>query len=157
LGYGRFVRGYRSDYNDYPSARPHPDAVRNPKGSNRDGTDWYIPDDTMRARAKYYNGPTYGASRSVAWDLARADIEDELSRLTSDYGPTVYVLIVTASREGIELGRDVLGGVEVAWDPITRTHGDAYIAETLREMAGQAIEDGRANLARLTAAGKEVA
>lgn len=90
-----------------------------------------------------------GMSRAVAREYARKRHAEQVREDTED--TTYYVVKVTASREGVTLGRAALGGVGIAYDPITRTDGEWYLDEAAAELIPEAIEDARATLARLCA------
>lgn len=159
LGYGTFY-GFPSDYrrldiySEY-GREPNlgwPNAVRNPYRDDRNasgGAAWYVPGmaGSLAERKREYS--RMGYSRSMAMDMARESVEDELRRVTDDYGPSVYVVTVIATRHGIELGRAVLGGVECTYDPVTRDYGRAYLWGTIEEMVPEAIAEARANLSEL--------
>lgn len=152
FGYGTFEDGHedwRTGYRkpDTAGAIPNTDRdSRNPSG----GAAFYVPSEKRDTVVRYFNGPTYGASKSVALDLAREQEQDELERAIGDgYGPSVYVLTVEAMREGVELGRAVLGGIELGWSKITRTDGREYLAECVDDLAPEAIEEARETLAKL--------
>lgn len=154
LGYGHFDAGredWRTGYRHptEPGAIPNPAAGDSRLGSRGDA--FYVPSQDRAELTRYYNGPTYGASRSVALDLARAAERAELARVTDDYGPTVYVVSLAVMREGVTLGRASMGGVELAWSDVTRTNGHEYLAEVLDDLIPEALADGRATLARLAA------
>lgn len=154
LGYGHFLDG-SEDWRTGYERRPDPDAVPNPHRDSRNpsnGAGWYVPGaaGTLRERYAEYRRDEYGMSRAVAWDKARESVEDELRTVTDDYGPAAYVLRVEASRNGIDLGSASLGGIEVGqWDPITRSHGEAYLAEAMDDIAPEAIAEAREALAGL--------
>ncbi len=152
MGYGTFLDG-AEDWRTGYERRPDPDAVPNPHRDTRNpsnGAGWYLPGDagTLRERAIEYR--RMGYSRGPAWDKARESMDAELSTVTNDYGPAIVVLTVKASRNGITLGRASLGGIELGWDPITRTSGDRYLADAAEDIIPDAIADAREALAGLT-------
>lgn len=152
LGYGTFVDGRENDAG-YQS-RPDPEAVPNPYRDSRNvsnGAAWYLPGmgGTLAERAAYNH--EHGASKSVALDLARESVNDELRHVTWDYGPSVYVLTVKASRNGITLGRASLGGIEIAWSDVTRTDGSEYFAEVADDLIPEAIDEAQEALKGLVA------
>lgn len=153
MGYGSFEDGpedYRSGYQQ----RPSPEAIPNPRRDSRNPSGaraWYIPGDMggIEEHAAYHR--KQGASKSVALDMARADMDAELRTVTWDYGPSVYVLTATASREGIELATASVGGIEIGWSDLTRTDGREYLAEIADDIIPEAIEEANVSLARLVA------
>lgn len=80
-----------------------------------------------------------GMARHIADCRARADVERDYRALL-DYAPVVVV--VEAWREGVQLGTASMGGVD---------GDDDYREECARELAGEAVADARATLARLVA------
>ncbi len=152
MGYGTFVAG-AEDWRGHVKPT-QPGAIPNPRRDSRNpsnGAAFYVPSQDRAEMVAYYNGPTFGASRAVALDLARAMEADELARATDDYGPTFYVLTVEAMRGGLVLGSASLGGCEVGWDDITRTDGREYLAESYDDLIAEAIGEARDALARLCA------
>lgn len=152
MGYGRFLDGRGNDAG-YQS-RPDPDAIPNPYRDSRNvsgGDAWYIPGEagSVAERAAYHRKA--GASKSVALDMARETLAEELRYVTDDYGPSIYVLTATASRNGIELGSASVGGIEIAWSDITRTDGSEYFAEVADDLIPEAIADAREALKGLVA------
>lgn len=149
LGYGTFMEGVE-DWRTGYERKPDPAAVRNPYRDSRNvsnGDGWYVPGDTQSGWYDYCRKA--GMSKAVARDAARERAEAELRDITRDYGPSVYVLTATASRDGIELGRESVGGIEIAWSPITRTSGMEYLAEVAEDIIPEAIAEAEAALARL--------
>lgn len=149
-GYGEWLRGAGDDWRTGRPRRPHPDAIRNPHGSYRDGNAWYLPSEPIRTVARYLNRG--GMAKGPAWDRAREQAEEELSRLADGWGPDIRCVTVTASRAGVTLGEASCGGVEIAWDPITRRSGEEYVWEVARDLIADAVDQARETLAALIAA-----
>jgi hypothetical protein len=154
LGYGRFLAGVE-DWRSGHEQRPEPDAIPNPYRDSRNvsgGDGWYVPGEagSLAERADYLHKA--GASKSVALDEARAMLAEEVRYVTRDYGPSVYVLTATASRKGIRLGTASVGGIEIAWNDITRTSGMEYLAEVAEDIIPEAIAEAEAALERLVTA-----
>jgi hypothetical protein len=78
--------------------------------------------------------------KRAAWETAWKQAKDDMQHAL-DY--TAYVVTVTASRHGIELGYDILSGVE--------SESDSDIVEEVlcNSMIDNAISEAKANLARL--------
>jgi hypothetical protein len=149
LGYGTFDDG-REDWRTGYWHPTVPGAIPNPNRDSRspgNGARFYVPGDASSGWFDYCR--SQGMSKSVAWDAARQRERDEAKEVTWDYGPSVYVLTVKASRNGIELGRASLGGIEIAWSDITRTDGSEYLAEIADDLVPEAIADAREALAGL--------
>lgn len=91
-----------------------------------------------------------GYSRHDAYTIAREYVLRDM-RMASDF--TAYGVIVTASREGIELGSDSLWGITLDESPGARSRDD-QMAEIADDIVSEAISDARESLAKLTA-GKE--
>jgi hypothetical protein len=53
------------------------------------------------------------------------------------------------SRNGITLGRESVGGIEIAWSDVTRTDGSEYLAEVAEDIIPGAIDEAREALAGL--------
>lgn len=156
IGLGTFEAGSADDWRQPDRYRPTtPGAIRNPRVGDsrlgRAGDRFYIPAQPRSERIDYYNGPTFGASKAVALDLAREAEDEEMRLATQDYGPAIYVLTVEASRDGVALGTASLGGCSVSWSDITRTYGEEYLAECFADLIPEAIADARATLASLCA------
>lgn len=150
LGYGTFLDGIE-DWRTGYEQRPDPAAIRNPYRDSRNvsgGRSWYVPGDIQSGWYDYCHKQG-GMSKSVAWDAARERVLAELRDITTDYGPSVYVLTVTVSRAGIKLGSASVGGIEIGWSDITRTDGREYLAEVAEDLIPEAIEDAESALARL--------
>lgn len=151
LGYGTFEDGTE----DYRTGFYHPDTPGAIPSENRDsrsqggGARFYVPGTPRAERIAEYQ--RNGASRSVALDMACRDEADELDRLTTDYGPLVVVVTVTAHRAGVELGSASAGGIELAWSDITRTDGTEYLADVAEDLIPEVIDEARETLAELAA------
>lgn len=145
LGYGRWV--WTERYADWPERRPEPEAIAVPYNQHTEAK-WYVPSQTLAEVAAYEH--KRGASKSVALDLARARQKAELEDvLGNGYGPEVRIVKVTVCKSGVSLAHDTVGGVEIGWDPITRTDGTRYLAEVAYEMLPEVIEEARDKLAEL--------
>ncbi len=143
LSYGRFLSG-TEDWRTGYEYKPDPDAIPNPYRDSRNvsnGDGWYVPGDASSGWYDYCRKA--GMSKSVAWDAAREREREELRYVTADYGPSVYVLTVTASRNGIDLGSANVGGIEIAWSDVTRTDGSEYLAEVAEDIIPEAIAEAR--------------
>lgn len=83
---------------------------------------------------------TFPSARAYAANAARADYEYLRAWCNDDWH---YVgVIVTASRNGIELGEASLWGIE--------SSDSSYLLETANELADEALTDARAAIAALT-------
>ena len=85
-----------------------------------------------------------GMSKSVAEDLAREYVRRDMET-AREYA--AYVLIVSASREGIELGSDVLGGVDFSDDEDNQRQAEMIVSD--HGMIDEALDQARATLAKL--------
>lgn len=100
-------------------------------------------DDINEAIREVYdaNRATYPTKRAYAAAAAEADFARLKAWCEDDW---YYVgVIVTASREGIELGSASLWGIE--------SDAEDYLVEVANELAEQAVEEAQAKLARLCA------
>ena len=152
MGYGTFEDGTEDWRTGYWHAET-PGAIPNPNRDSRspgNGARFYVPSEPLSAWADYAH--KHGASKSVALDDARERQQDEARRVTWDYGPAVYVLTAKVSRQGIELARESVGGIEIAWSDVTRTDGSEYLAEVAEDMIPDAIAAAREALERLVTA-----
>lgn len=157
--YGSYVDEVRNYY-DYDSTAqwggnwnpPREDAPLGiPYTSIRyDGPGWtqgeqggyFIPDDIEGTFESFRRA---GQSKSVAWDLTKADVEAQISMLFHSPLTNCYVK-VSAHREGVELA-DTGMGTDVSGDD----EGRAYIFEMVAEhgMVEEVIEQARETIARL--------
>lgn len=154
LGYGTFLDGIE-DWRSGHEQKPDPEAIRNPYRDSRNvsnGRGWYLPGMAGTLAERFAEFHKMGASKSVALDEARASLNAELRTVTWDYGPSVYALTATASRNGIDLGSSSVGGIEIAWSDITRTDGTEYLAEVAEDIMPDAIAEAREALAGLAVA-----
>lgn len=152
---GEYVDEARDSYREWNGNHPEPASDKWPlglpytsfhyEGCNRRGDSGYFVPDGVRDW--YDHLRESGQSRSVAWDLTREWVEDTVS----DYfgGPLTYcVVIVTASRAGVELGSDALGTSyidgEDGRDHIFQCADDHGMVDT-------AVDHARDTLARLCA------
>jgi hypothetical protein len=123
-------------YVDSPDTKPH-DPIDILSGR------YYkvAPVDT-RSGPLFDSGQTYFRPQRGCEEHWRADEK----RLRAYYAEewSFGILTVVASREGIELGRSVLGGVE-------SDAGEDQWRELANEQAGEALHEARAKLARLLA------
>jgi hypothetical protein len=113
--------------------------VRTDGGVYRRSDIWYTPVDATDRIA--YIHDRQGQSKSTAREIARQAFIEEAQQALER---TAYVLIVTASRGGIELGRDVLGGIEYDDDEPR----DQQVASVLTDhgMIEGALDEARAEL-----------
>lgn len=82
-------------------------AIRN-SSSDRNSYKWFVP---MTSAREYKQALSeLGYSRAAAYALALEYVRRDMET-AREY--RVYVVIVTASREGVELGSDVLGGIDI--------------------------------------------
>jgi hypothetical protein len=104
---------------------------------------YFIPDG-IKEQFDYYRRA--GQSKSVAWDLTKQWVEDQITMLFSS-PLTNCVVIVTAYKDNIELG-SVSMGTDVSGDD----DGRDYIFEMVEEcgMIDDAIYEARENIERLT-------
>ena len=127
--------------------RRTPDAIPSPRAhapAAFQTAAWFVPSEPVEAIRATLSGLGYG--RGVAETMARAQVRD-MAQAACDYAP--FVVVVTASREGVELGSAVVGGMDVgdAYAPY-----DAYVLETIADLAREAITDACGALERLTVA-----
>lgn len=87
-----------------------------------------------------------GHSKAVARELAEEYVRQDIQRAINP--PEEWVCIVTASKAGIELGRDVLGGIDGDDDYLRRVPFD-------HGMIDEAVASARASLDALCAARHE--
>jgi hypothetical protein len=93
--------------------------------------------------AKPYNADGRETAKQQAAKAARADFEHLRAWCNDDW---YYVgVIVTASRDGIELGRASLWGIADEGDD----ESASYIGATAEELASEAIREAKAKLATL--------
>ena len=118
------------------------DAVRNPEAWTSHGNRnhsylaYFVPAITER---EHFDGlHKMGMSKSVAHEVARSYVLRDMDQ-ARDF--TSYVIEVTASKEGVVLGRDYLGGVE----------DEDYIPSCVidHDMIGNAISEAKSTLAKL--------
>ena len=76
---------------------------------------WWLPEsgEDVPTLATYYH--KHGESKSVAWEHARASLHAEMEMDLTDHW-SWWLIIATASVEGIELGSDILGGCQMEYD-----------------------------------------
>ena len=123
---------------DMRSARDWPNyTTRRPR--------WYVSDYTLAERIR--DESRTGASRSVARERARAGLVAEARQETAD-DRSWYAVTVTASAEGIELGRASVGAIETSGH---YAEDRRYMDETARDIAPEALDEARDALARLRA------
>lgn len=105
---------------------------------------YFIPDGIEDAFKEFRRK---GQSKSVAWDLTKADVEAQISMLFHSPLTNCYVK-VSAHREGVELA-DTGMGTDVSGDD----EGRAYIFEMVAEhgMVEEVIEQARETIERLGA------
>lgn len=98
--------------------------------------------------AEHFRGlQAMGFPRHVADCLAREYNRRDMRAMTET---ETYVVTVTASRAGIELGSASLGGIDFLPKTSDRERY-AYLDECAQDLMGEAIEEARANLIALKA------
>jgi len=104
---------------------------------------YYVPMNTAREARAWFKAHGYAAH--IGDCIARSYIKRDAERLAKFYSGDLqcYVVTVTASRNGIELGADSLGGIDV--DKIAEL--DACISD--HGMIDQAISEASASVAAL--------
>jgi hypothetical protein len=105
---------------------------------------FYIPHNSPREAAREL-WERHGYSKGVAWALAQAQMRQDAQRLAEYWAGAraQYYLTVTASRHGVELGGDSLGGIDVDRE----AEFDNIIEEN--NMIENAIREARSALAEL--------
>lgn len=103
---------------------------------------WFYPAVTQAEHRKGLND--LGMSKSVAEDLAREYVRRDMET-AREY--QACVLIVTAKREGIELGQDVIGGVDFSDDEDNASQAEMMVDD--HGMVDSAIDEARTTLAKL--------
>lgn len=99
---------------------------------------------TLPELAKDFRG--YGMSKNVAWETARASLEDEFEAYRGDMPEvTSYVITVTVMADGAELGSASIG-TETTWAHEERDINDAIEDCGLVE---EAMAEAQARLAKL--------
>lgn len=144
---GEFVNT-RDDHDTYPTERYHDALLRHGRPCEESRVyNYFRPTETARANAKYYSKA--GMSRGVAWEKAQEIMRSIVHYATSD-DVYAYGVIVTASKEGIELGENSLWGI--TFDMSARN------VETMRELdrcadecADEAIHEAKEALNKLVA------
>jgi hypothetical protein len=103
---------------------------------------YFIPRDTEEQYAYYRRA---GQSKSVAWDLTKQWVEDQLKMLFSS-PLTNMVVVITVFKEGVELATTAMG-TDVSGDD----EGSKYIFQMVEEysMITEAIDDARETLKKL--------
>jgi len=155
-GLGHYVEESRSDWH-YPEWRgnyPMPAEsfplglpyttfrYSGPGWVQGEGSGYFVPDNVEDSYNHYRR---QGQSKSVAWDLTKAEVE----RILRDYfsAPLTYCTVfVTVYKAGIELGGDVMGT-----SYIDNNEGSNYIFEMVEEhqMVETAIDEARKNVNKL--------
>lgn len=155
--YGNYVDEVRSDYSyewdgNYPQPAEMPPLGLPYTCIRYDGPGWmqgeqggyFIPDGIE----EYFEWKRrQGQSKSVAWDLTRQFVEDQVKMLF--HSPlTNCIVIVKALSEGIELASTAMG-TDVSGDD----EGRAYIFDMVKEhgMVDDVIEDAKQEIKRLAA------
>lgn len=110
--------------------------LRNPNAYDHGAYKWFVPANPVPEVAAELIKLKFGKRLAweLAWRYAKQDLQEAL-----DYAPVG--VIVTASREGIELGQDSLGGID---DP---DYARSAVAE--HDMIGTAIAKAKEMLGRL--------
>lgn len=147
-GYGDWQGNYPEPCESFPLGLPYTVfRYSGPGWTQGEGTGYFLPEG-VQAQFDYYR--TRGQSKSVAWDLTRNWVESTLRTLFG--GPLTYcTLVVTASRDDVELGSEVIGTTYV--DDFA--DGSLYVFACVEEygLIETAIKDARASLARLCECG----
>lgn len=137
-GYGDWDGNYPEPSEEFPLGLPYTSFRWT--GVNQGDGGYFVPDGIE----EFFDARRHGGqSKSVAWDLTKAWVEDTLTSFFSD--PLVYLHVwVSAYREGIKLGTDSMG-TSVCDDP-------DYVFDMVEEhgMVDTAIEQARDAITRLT-------
>lgn len=121
-----------------------PDAIQNPEAwtsrGNRNPSylGYFVP--AISEREHFDGLRKMGMGRAASRELARKYVLQDMEQ-ARDF--VSYVVTVTASKESVELGSDILGGID----------GEDYIEDAVTEhgMIGNAISEAQEKLAKLTA------
>lgn len=117
-----------------------PGAIPTPNGQSARHFRYYVPECTADEHREGLRAMGYG--RHESWVMAQRWVREDMHRaINADY----HAVTVTASREGIELGRGDLCGVV-----------DPYDAGLVYDVASEAIHEARDALGRLCDAAVEV-
>lgn len=113
--------------------------------------EWYVPSITKDEHKRTLSAMGY--ARNVADVLAQSYVMRDMR--ADQAGREAYYIVVTASREGIELGSDSMGGID-SYDDGSAGHWSAVrrnLAQTVTDydMIDNAIEEAQGALAKLGA------
>lgn len=152
---GHYVKGVSSDYayewegnypkpsEEFPLGLPYTSFYSAGYSRNPDHVWPYFVPDGIEDWFEHLR--QQGQSKSVAWDLTKAWVEDTIRSFFG--GPLLYYVVrVTVEREGVELGSASIGTSVIGYD-------DNYLFECADEcgIVDDAIEEAKDTLERLRA------
>ena len=108
---------------------------------------WFVPEYTYDERVA--DNRARGMSRAVAADTARADIDRDFQTLQDIES---YYVEVTASYDGLGLGRSVLGGFDYIWSRDSDVYTEVFDLVLGNGMIDEAVDEATAWLGDLAAA-----